>query len=35
MMVANPIGMAPKNIETTECPKMRRACYRNITHRAP
>ena len=33
-MVAKPMGMVPKNIETVECPKIRRASSKNITQRA-
>lgn len=34
MMVANPMGIVPKNIETVECPKILRASSKNSTQRA-
>ncbi len=34
MIVARPMGIVPKNIETVECPKIRRASSKNITQRA-
>ncbi|MCY1455202.1 hypothetical protein D9M71_723190 [compost metagenome] len=34
MMVASPMGMVPKNIETVEWPKIRRASSKNSTQRA-
>ncbi len=34
MMVARPMGMVPKNIETVEWPKIRRASSKNSTQRA-
>ena len=34
MIVASPIGMQPKNIDTTEWPKTRRAPSKKNTHRA-
>ena len=33
-IVARPIGIVPMNIETTLCPKIRRASRGNIAHRA-
>ena len=34
MIVARPIGIAPKNIETVECPRIRRAWSKNRIQRA-
>ncbi|MNV30759.1 hypothetical protein D3C71_1220390 [compost metagenome] len=34
MMVARPMGMVPKNIETVEWPKIRRASSKNSSQRA-
>ena len=34
MMVASPIGIAPRYIEATECPKILRALSKKKIHRA-